>query len=124
MIQEIVHHIASNIPSLTIGQNLYANTYPDNPENILSVIPNGGFPPNRYLPTRELLFEIKIRNTDYLDGEAIGNQIMNLFHAKENYSLGGFFVLESYCFSELSYLFTDSKEREEFAIEIAFIIQN
>lgn len=126
MIQEIVQHISTHIPTLIIGKTLFANRYPDGDKianNIVAVIPNGGFSPNRYLPTRDLIYEIKIRNTDYLNGETIGNQIMNLFHAKENYSLDGFFVLESYCYSELSYLYTDAKNREEFSLEIVFKIQ-
>src|SRR4051794_10563654 len=111
------------IPTYVAGDNLFANYYPDDPNNIVSVIALGGSPPPKYNTNRELTFEIKIRNDTYNDGNDIGNQIMDIFHSKENYSLGSIFILHSYATTDISYLYADSKNRDEFSLEMAFIIQ-
>lgn len=121
MLDEIAKHIEDNVTSLVLGENLFKNYYPDSPDTIVSVIANGGYPPPRYSPTKELIFDIKIRSIDYNDGVDLGNKIMNLFD-KENYHLGSFFVLGSYAMSELSYLYSDSKNRDEFSLGLAFFI--
>jgi hypothetical protein len=124
MFEAIVQHIANNIPSLVISENLFANYYPDEPNNIVSVISLGGFPPSKYDGTREPIFEIKLRNERYIDGNDLANQIMNLFHSKENYLVGSFFVLHSYAMTEVNYLYNDSNNRREFSLELAFLIKN
>ncbi|MEB1806597.1 MAG: minor capsid protein [Bacillaceae bacterium] len=122
LLDQITKMINDNITSLTEGENLYKNYYPDSPDTIVSVIHTGGYPPSRYSPTRELTFDIKIRSKHYHDSVDLGNQIMKLFE-KENYQLGSFFVLDSYSFSELTYLYTDKNNRDEFSLGLAFLIK-
>ncbi|MBU9714418.1 minor capsid protein [Evansella tamaricis] len=123
LLDQIAKYIDDNIPSLTEGNNLWKNHYPDAPDTIVSVIHSGGYPPSQYSPTRELTFEIKIRSMDYNDGVEYGNQIMDIFHDKENYRLGNFFILGSNAYSELSYLYQDDNRRDQFSLELAFLIK-
>lgn len=123
LLDVITTKIESDIVALREGNNLFKNHYPDTPNTLVSAIHSGGFPPNKYSPTRELTFDIKIRAMNYHDGIDLGNKISNIFHSKENYQLGSFFILHSYCLSELSYLFADSQHRDEFSIDLAFLIK-
>lgn len=123
MLNAIAQMIENNIVELVDNENLFKNYYPDEPNNIASVIALGGFPPDKYHITRELTFEVKLRSETYNTGNDLGNQILNLFHSKENYSLGSFFVLHSYALTELSYLYSDSKNRDEFSLELSFLIK-
>lgn len=125
LLDEIAKHIDSNVTSLTMNENLFGNHYPDSPDTLVSVIDLGGFPPNRYTTQiREKTYEIKIRSLNYADGVDLGQKIMNLFHSKENFQLGSFFILGSRAYTELSYLYSDSKDRDEFSIELAFEFTN
>lgn len=105
------------------GENLFLNHYPDSPDTIVSVIGNRGFPPSLYVPTRERIVEIKIRAKTFLEGMDIGERILNLFHDKENYMLGENIVLHSYAFTDVSFLYTDNQDRNEFSFELAILIQ-
>ena len=121
LLDEIALYIEQNIHSLIDNETLFKNHYPDSPDMIVSVIDSGGFPPNLYTPTREKTFEIKIRSSNYDEGVILGEQIMSLFHSKNNYLLGGFFIYLSRSYSDLSYLYADSKNRDEFSLELAFL---
>ncbi|WP_214480967.1 minor capsid protein [Bacillus sp. SM2101] len=121
LIDAIVGHIESN--NIVDSNKLFVNYYPDEPDEIASVIASGGFPPKLYEPTRELTLEIKVRSTNYNDGMNICNNIFNLFHDKENYQLDSFFILRSYAYTEISYLYADSENRDEFSLDLAFLIQ-
>lgn len=123
LLDDITSFVEANINHLSIGDNLFKNYYPDSPDTLVSIIDSGGFPPDRYSPVREKTFEIKIRSKRYSDGVKLGNQIFELFHSKENYNLGDFFILSSYAYSELSYLFADNENRKEFSIELSFQYQ-
>lgn len=122
MLEAIKDLIAIEL-GLIFGQNLFINYYPDTPNTLVSIIDSGGFPPKLYEPTREKVVGIKIRSSNYQEGSVIGEKIFNLFHGKENYNLGNKRVLHSYAFTELSYLYADSRERDEFSFELAFLIQ-
>jgi len=124
LLDEIAKHIELNVTDLTMDENLFGNHYPDKPNSVVSVIDSGGFPPDRYSPTREKTFEIKFRSQNYSYGVELGNQIFKLFHSKENYSLGDFFILSSYAYSEISYLYSDKEDRDEFSLELVFQYQN
>ncbi|UNC92711.1 minor capsid protein [Candidatus Contubernalis alkaliaceticus] len=123
MIDDITQKIESEIAELTENVNLFKNYYPDDPDTIVSVIASGGFPPDRYDVTREPTIEIKIRASDYNEGMSLGNQIYDLFHSRENYQLGSFFILSSYAYSDLSYLYSDKQNRDEFSLELAFLVK-
>lgn len=99
------------------------NFYPDTPRTIVSVIDNGGYPPDLYTPTREKVVEIKLRAPTHIEGSALGNEILDLFHSKENYYLDGLRVMHSYGRTDINYLYTDSNENEEFSMELGFLIQ-
>jgi hypothetical protein len=124
LLDAISNEILLNVPNLNEEINLFKNYYPENPNEIVSVIDSGGFPPNKYSPIREKNFEIKIRSLNYHDGLEVGNQIMKLFHSKNNYVLGDFFIYQSYLNSELTYLYSDKQNRDEFSLEIAFQFKN
>jgi hypothetical protein len=122
MLEDIGNYIETNIPALVQGNNLFLNHYPDEPDEIVTVIASGGYPPDKYMSIRELKFEIKIRSKNYSGGWNIGNQIMELFHGKERYVLGAYHVLGSTAESEVTYLYADSKERDEFTLDLSFLI--
>ncbi|AIF45432.1 minor capsid protein [Virgibacillus sp. SK37] len=123
LLDVISKEVEVNIIDLVDNKNLFKNYYPDNPNNIVSIIDGGGYPPNRYSPIREKTIEFKIRSQRYPDGVELGNKIFNLFHSKEKYSLGDFFITASYVSSELTYLYADSQNRKEFSLELVFQYQ-
>jgi hypothetical protein len=120
LLVDLCANVEQNIDTLTQAENLFANTYPDSPDTIVSVIDLGGLPPELYSPIRQKTYEFKIRTPKYVDGEELGTKIMDLYHAKNNYQIGSFFILSSYCFTELNYLYEDSKNRKEFSLSIIF----
>ncbi|WP_286231316.1 minor capsid protein [Neobacillus mesonae] len=123
MLLAIVDLIAEKLGFIP-SENLFINAYPDSPDTIISVIDNGGFPPKLYEPTREKVVDIKIRAGNYDEGQALGEQVFKLFHDKENYELNNKKILHSRAYTDVSYLFSDSKEREEFSIELVFLYLN
>lgn len=123
LLVDICANVEQNITSLTQTKNLFANSYPDSPDTLVSVIDAGGFPPNLYSPTRQRAYEFKIRSSNYVDGEQLGNQIMDLFHGKDGYQIGSFFILGSWAYTEVNYLYQDGKNRYEFSLNIAFEYQ-
>ncbi|WP_163581111.1 minor capsid protein [Gracilibacillus saliphilus] len=124
LIEVVADKIATEISGLVVGDNLYLNFYPDDPDNIVSIIDLGGNPPNKYTPIREKAIEIKWRNQNYSYGFEQGNQIFKLFHAFENYQLGDFFILSSYANTEVSYLYQDSTNRKEFTFTLVFMYRD
>lgn len=125
MHKKIVDYMSANIKTelLTFGENLFINYYPDKPDLIVSVIDLGGYPPDLYTPTREKVVEIKFRAPSHTLGSELGNEILELFHSKENYQLDGLRILHSYARTDVNYLYTDTNEREEFVLELVFLIE-
>jgi hypothetical protein len=123
MLRAIIDLIANEL-GFKPSENLFRNAYPDSPDTIISVIDSGGFPPKLYETTREKVVGIKIRAGSYDEGSALGEQIFKLFHDKENYEIENKKILHSYAYTDVSYLYSDSKEREEFSIELVFLYQN
>jgi hypothetical protein len=124
LLELIGNHIRSNIIYSGDIASVFGNHYPDSPDTVISIIDSGGFPPNKYSPIREKIFDVKIRTQNYSYGIDLGNQIFKLFHSKNKFYLGDFFILQSYAYTELSYLFKDDKERHQFSIEIVFQYKN
>lgn len=125
LINLVKNYIEQNVSaiSLTFGENLFINYYPDNPDTIVSVIDLGGYPPALYTPTREKIVEIKLRANSHVEGYELGNEILNLFHDKENYLMEEKRILHSYARTDVSYLYKDKDEREEFSLELVFLIE-
>lgn len=131
MIKEVIEYISFHVFTLEsdelfpldAGENLFANYYPDTPDVIVSVIDAGGSPPQKYSPIREKIFEIKFRCNNHSDGVGFGNQILDMFHNKENYQLGSFFILSSSALTDVTYLYADSNKRDEFTFNISFLIK-
>jgi len=123
MLKKIVDYLEQEIKEndLTFGENLFINFYPDNPDEIVSVVDLGGYPPSLYTPIREKVIEIKFRTLTWLDGDKLGNEIMDLFHSKENYQLDDLYVLHSFARTDVSYLYRDNNDREEFTVELVFM---
>ncbi|WP_339227841.1 minor capsid protein [Oceanobacillus sp. FSL K6-2867] len=120
LLNSVIDFIELNILSLN-ETNLFGNHYPKSmTDTIVSVIDLGGLPPSKYSVTREKKIEIKLRSKGYAEGIELGNKIFNLFHSKENYSLGDFFITSSYASTDLTYLYQDSKNRREFSLELVF----
>lgn len=119
LLHRVIDYIESNI-NLLNDTNLFGNHYPDAPDTIVSVIDLGGLPPSKYSVTRDKKIEIKLRSKGYAEGVELLNKIFNLFHSKENYSLGDFFITSSYASTDLTYLYQDLKNRREFSLELVF----
>jgi hypothetical protein len=107
---------------LVFGETIFINYYPDSPDKIVSIIDGRGTHAI-YTPTKEKIVEIKVRANNYLEGSTLGEDIINLLHDKENFYLGENKILHSYALSDCSYLYADSKNRDEFTFELAFLIQ-
>ncbi|MBS4207445.1 minor capsid protein [Bacillus sp. FJAT-50079] len=125
LLDNVKDYISENVKAenLTFGENLFINFYPDEPDLIVSVIDLGGYPPDLYAPTREKVVEIKFRTSTYEEGSVLGNEIMELFHSKENYHLGEIRVLHSYARTDVNYLYKDKNENEELVLELVFLIK-
>lgn len=125
MLELVTNHLLSNIESIELeaGSNLFINTYPDNPDTIISVIDLGGYPPALYVKTREKVVEIKYRASSSQLGRALGDELIDIFHDKENYYLDGKRILHSYARTDSNYLYTDSSNRDEFTVELVFLIE-
>ena len=123
LLNSVIDFIELNIPSLN-QSNLFGNYYPDTPDTIVSVIDLGGLPPSKYATTRDKKIEIKLRSNSYSESVELGNKIFELFHSKENYTLGDFFITTSYADTDLAYLYQDSKNRREFSLELVFQYKN
>lgn len=120
LLDAVANHIETNITELVDNNNLFKNYYPDSPDKIVSVIDLGGLKPSKYANTREKKIEIKFRAKRYPEGVALGNKIFELFHSKENYALGDFYITSSYGETEVSYLYADKENRKEFSLELVF----
>lgn len=121
MLDALIQYLSQNV-GLVYGSDLFKNFYPDDPDKIVSIIDRGGFRPSLYDSTREKIIEVKIRSKEYEVGQSLGEQIMSLFHSKENYLIDNINVYQSYALTDVSYLYADSKERDEFSFELAFLI--
>jgi hypothetical protein len=121
MLDDLMNYICQQL-GLVFGEDIFINSYPDSPDKIVSIMDGHGTH-TIYTPTMEKIVEFKIRASDHITGYSLGEQIINLFHDKENFFLGDQKILHSYAVSDCSYLYADSKERDEFTFELAFLIQ-
>lgn len=121
MLNELMEYISNEL-SLVLGENLFINHYPDSPDKIVTIMDGHGTH-TIYTPTKTKIVEFKIRSTNHQEGSSLGEEIINLFHDIENYLLGDEKILHSYALSDCNYLYADSKGRDEFTFELAFLIQ-
>ncbi|WP_404403801.1 minor capsid protein [Jeotgalibacillus malaysiensis] len=123
MLEAITQLIEDQLTDYIIAENLYINHYPDDPDNVVTVIGGRSSNTNRYLKQRERVIEFKVRNKNYREGYEICNSIIDLFDEKEHYILGDTYIINSYILYDTTYLYADSKSRDEFTFELAFLIQ-
>jgi hypothetical protein len=121
MLSELKDYISQQL-GLVFCENLFINHYPDSPDKIVTIMDGRGTHAI-YTPTKTKIVEFKIRANNHLEGSSLGEEIINLFHDKENFLLGDKKILHSYALSDCSYLYADSKNRDEFSFELAFLIQ-
>lgn len=121
MLYELATYVSTQL-GLVGGENLFINSYPNSPDKIVTIMDGHGSHAI-YTPTKTKIVEFKIRANNHLEGSSLGEDIINLFHDKENFLLGDKKILHSYALSDCSYLYADSKERDEFTFELAFLIQ-
>lgn len=126
LIELVKDYVTDNIESIDLefGDNLFINHYPDEPDLILTLIDLGGYPPLQYYRTREKIIEFKFRANNYIQGKKIGNELFNLLHDKENYYINGKRIMHSHARTEVSYLYNDNNNRQEFSLEIVFFVEN
>ena len=122
LLSKIVDFVEAQL-SLNKAETLWMNGYPDNPDTLVAIFDAGGSRPETYSSRREKHFEIKVRSNTYDEGNSLCEQVMNLFHSKENFYIDDIYVLHSYALTEITYLYADSKERDEFSFELAFYLK-
>jgi hypothetical protein len=120
LLNDLINYVSQQL-GLVFGENLFLNYYPDSPDKIVAIMDGHGTL-DIYTPTKTKIVEFKIRANTHSEGSSLGEEIINLFHDKENFLLGETKILHSYALSDCSYLYADSKERDEFTFELAFLI--
>lgn len=120
MIYELMEYVSQNL-GLVPSENLFINHYPDSPDKIVTIMDGHGTV-DLYAPTRTKIVEIKIRTQEHSEGSSLGEEILYLFHDKENYNIGNQKIFHSYALSDVSYLYADSKGRDEFTFELSFFM--
>jgi hypothetical protein len=121
MLHNLMEYISQHL-GLVFGENLFINHYPDSPDKIVTIMDGHGTHAI-YTSTKTKIIEFKLRANNHTEGSSLGEDIINLFHDKENFYLGDKRILHSYALSDVSYLYADSKKRDEFTFELAFLIQ-
>ena len=90
-IVEMLEEDSSSL-GLTYGVNLFIGLMPSTPKNVVCVYDSVGFAPDAALEGVSFYqpgLQIKVRNTDYLVGKALVDDIMENLHARNNETWNG-----------------------------------
>jgi hypothetical protein len=96
MLDDITDYLDTQLPTYTVGTNLFETFMPDKPDNCIMIKQTAGTVPNAYLPTHEYTFQVLIRNTDYEAGATVTAAVRAALHQHENFTQGNtyfYFVL-------------------------------
>jgi len=87
----IARYIGDNIPSLTVGINLFAGWEPAEPANVVTIFDVPGMPsPVTFSGRVDISYpaiQIRIRNIEYAAGWAMAWDIRNLLHGQMNLTI-------------------------------------
>jgi hypothetical protein len=118
-IDDIAQYLADNSIG-TLATNLFKAYLPDKPDSCVVVYDTGGFEPDSYIPTGNPTFQIFVRSTNYTDGKAKVDSIVNLLHRKANIQLvtSGVYFYYIKLMNEPVHIGRDKNERDEFSINL------
>lgn len=104
---------------LTFGTNLFIGKEPMTPRNCVTIFDTPGFPP--YLGLHTVGYEypsiqIRVRNSSYVVGWALANDIKDLLHGKHSETWNGTLYTAVYCSSSPALLDWDDSNNARFII--------
>jgi len=101
---------------LVAGTDLFLNTQPSEPNNVVVLIDSGGMGQLQYNMERPNL-QVIVRNNVYLTGYTLIKDIKYYLHEKRNgETRNGTRYISILCRSEIGFLRTDRKNRFEFSL--------
>jgi len=106
----------------TVGQNIFVSFIPDSPDSLICVIDSGGYPSDVYAPIDNPTIQIRVRDVNYPACHDKAWTIYDLFNRNIEYYLGSLRILYSYVMQTPVYIGRDTKQREEFSLNIYFHI--
>ena len=107
---------------LEFGKNLFIGLEPTEPSSCITIFDTGGLPPQLMLSKNDVGYEyptinIRSRNTSYVDGWKIINDIKTLLHNMGNFDvLGGVHYTIIYCASGPAFMGWDENNRARFTV--------
>lgn len=105
--------------------NIFAGKYPDSPDNCIAFLGQIGGKPNIYVKDFEYpRFQVVVRNTDYVTGEAKIRSVRNILHDKLMLVTENFVALYIQAESDIIPIGEDDKGRSEFSINFSAQIRN
>lgn len=104
---------------LTFGTNLFIGKEPSSPKNCTTIFDTYGRPPDLALANQGYerpSINIRVRNTSYMAGWTLANNIKNLLHGKEHETWNGALYTVIYCSSGPALLDWDDNNNARFII--------
>jgi len=104
---------------LTFATNLFIGKEPASPKNCVTIFDTYGRPPDLNLTDQGYerpSINIRVRNTSYMTGWTLANNIKNLLHGKEHETWNGTLYTVIYCSSGPAQLDWDDNNNARFII--------
>ncbi|WP_422445968.1 minor capsid protein [Thermoanaerobacterium sp. DL9XJH110] len=101
-----------------LGNDIFIGFQPAEPDNCITILETGGYRPDYIEAIRYPTFQFIVRNIDYALANSKAEEIFALFHSKENYSLGDFYIYYSEFAQEPTYIGQDTNGRYEISLNL------
>lgn len=105
---------------LTYGTDLFIGKEPSSPDNCVTIIDTGGYPPMRAVDTSVKYFyssvQIRIRNKRYTDGYAVARDVFDSLHNRAQETWNGTLYTVIQAADEPALLGWDGNNRPQFII--------
>jgi len=104
-----------------VGSTLFIGELPEKFENVVSMVYVPSPEPNKSIPYYHQTIDFWSRDSDFDNGMAKLQNIMDLLHRAENYDLDGYDVYLSYAGGTVDDLDRDAKRNHLFKLTMNFI---
>lgn len=115
---EVIKNDIENEGLGVFGTDLFLNSKPTKPDNVICIIDTGGYKPG---DVRRPTIQFLIRNEGYPSGLKKAEQIFQRYHNKNWYMLDEYEIINSEAINEPTFIGNDDKDRAMISLNILFI---
>lgn len=104
-----------------VGAEIYIGELPFDKTDIISLVTSPSPDPNKAIPYYTQMVDVRARFTNYDEGYQKLQDILDLLHQKENYSIEGYHIYLSYAAGMINDNDRDIERRHLFSLTLGFV---